>query len=676
MIRIKEITKNLPKPILQHKALKAVASKIFSLALDQPFVQSISEPEGRYGISLVRKYAHHHNTLVPDFQKFGPNEKYLINTILFADSTTLLIVGGIGVGKTRFMRYYVEQVLPTILHKHTQKKQYCPFVIYFDFLELITTARISEDTKTIISDFLQAFCNRVEAEIASNSFFDLEHEVIDVWEELIKKYSRDYRKNDAISFIISKVRDQDAEKSKLEKEYDVVLQKRKDILTELKGNPDRHLTYLSTLIHYISEKYFDDHKNCILAIIDNLDRESSIVQDQIKNIIKPFARTSNIRTIMTIRQTTYYQRFDDGFSSPIEKVAYCGPSPLDIVIGRLTLFSNSSSEYTDVYPPDEFNFLVEGAKRIRDYYLTNERICNLFRSLCGNNVRKGLMYAVNLIDNSTFDPYQLGFQTVSLPQSISPTDVYRAIIVGTDPVYTWTVEGLLDNPFQVNGHKPGSHFIKLRILRALIVHENEGMSVNRLLDILLEFKYPSELVLDAINQMKDEYKRLLWSDTVRDNFDNCDELVWYGNTILYISSAGKGYINYLFKSLEFVQEMMLDTYVKHTEFPPNLSYKTIEERFQLVFQFLKYLQECENEELKRSTFTVDEYEDAFNGCILFSRQMLEGIKDSITKIYDYRIQYADQNQKRSITVLKDEFIDNFDSEINICMNIERAVFLK
>lgn len=677
---LKDLCASFPKVSIQHSPLDNVAAEIFNPHNNQRYIQSTSGPSERYGIRIDNLLLRHHNEYIQNFNDYGPNEQYLINKVFYSPSNLLYIIGGIGVGKTRFIHFLLNEILPNAISNEGGVKNFGPCSIYYDFLDEGNTLPPYEDSNGIKIAFTESLCDRIEAELYSHDFFDLDYEVGTIWDEILENYKNDYNKHTALSFIIKELRLNEAEKKDLIDNYSQTIKKRKAIRQKIRGNQGRSISYLALLLEYTRKKYFNSNPAGLLLVIDNVDRETSLVQQQVKLIIKPFARVSGGRTIINARQTTYYQQFDDdGSSDPIDVVPYCGPKPVEILKARIDDFIDNHQRFNSYYNPEYLPYLVEGIKNIRENYLNNDALLNLFTNLCGRSIRRCLLLAQNLINNSVFDPSRIvGDVNDSSKEksNIRIGDILRAIIVGTEDIFRTSPINIIDNLFQVSSFSGSCYLLKLRILKLIFCSKNFGVTITSLIGKITGFGYSISMICDAINELKSEQKRLIWSDSVRMNFKNEEDLVSHGPTRLYITTTGEGYINYLSANIDYIQEVMLDTKVEVLKFGSGWNYEKMEERFELLLKFLTLLSEVDRSEMEMfSAFNnIDDYKQYFNEEVLITKHMFIKIKDRITKILTSVIENQRTNEKKEyyrdfkakhLAIYEDRIItlENFEQEI-------------
>jgi hypothetical protein len=672
--KLKELCASLPEPKRLQSSLDNVATKIFYAVRFREYIHSKSEPEPRYGINVDTGFLKHHNEILDDFKvRFGPNEQYLINKILYSPYNILFIIGGIGVGKTSFAHYLITTVMKEFRHAEGLETTQCPCPIYVDFLDWGHNTFSNKTSEEIQETFSAILCDRIENEFATRNFFNIEQEVGSVWEDMIAAESSMYQKNAAISHIITRLREENAETKALSSHYAETIEKRKQIRIEMKTGKNLRRFYLAALMRYVKAKYYDNHPTCFLLIVDNVDREPIEVQQAVKMILKPFARSGGVRTVVTARQTTFYQTlYDDGLSEPVDQVAYCGPSPVDILLGRMGEFLSDNEEYKEFYTPEALPVLVDGIKRLKDDYLTRDWFTSFLLSFTGRSVRKALILGQNLINNSVYDPYEIG-RFGAKRVGIGHRDVQRALIVGANTTYTWTAGGLIENIFQVQEYPGKSYLIKSRILRALIVKEEYGVKVKPLIYLLNGFGYSQELILEALNELLQKPKRLLWSDSVR-QFESVEDLMTHGNTYLHISSIGQGYAKNLYKSVEYIQEVMLDTAVDTSEFGHGWQYGKMEDRLKLVSRFCGMLLSQEEAELRTfiGNHGSEEYARMFGTRTFISKEILESMRYNVLALLNYFVESMSKKDPLFLEFAQEQSTFYTD-RILVAANLEREL---
>jgi len=677
---LKDLCAEFPAITARQSPLDNLTGEIFRQHHDQPYVQSTSLPDQRYGIYIDHVSSRPHNDIDPDFSEYGPNEQYLLDNIMYSPGNLLYVIGGIGVGKTRFSQFVINEVLPQVASRDEQAVKCDPCRIYYDFLSEYNVLPSDEDSRSVRAAFIDSFCDRVEVELYSQGFFDLDYEVSTIWDSLVEKNVSSSRKHVALSFIIRELRATKTDHLFLAEDYSETIQKRKTIRQKIRGDHERRISYIAFLLRYVKQHYFDKYPTGLMIIIDNLDHESSLVQQEVKLIIKPFARVSGWKTIVNLRQTTYYQQFKDDSSEPISVVPYCGPEPLDIVKSRIDTFLEDHSRFQEYYDPKYLPQFVDGVQNIRDTQLVNEEFKTLFNCICGRNVRRGLCLGQNIINNSVYDPSMIQTKPDGINQElvqIDNGDVLRALFVGTDDIYKSKPGKIIDNIFSLGSYPGEGNLIKLRVLKLLQCAGDGGVSITRMIDIMSGFGYTIPMVCDAVNELMSLRMSLVWSDSVRTKFRDEEDLVNQGSTLLFITTAGKGYIENLYTNINYIQEVMLDTQVEVETFGKGWKFNHLEDRFELLLKFLSLLWKIDQDEV--SAFLImkgtKEYINSFGSTDLLTKQMFIQVNLRIDRILSSEV--ANQRfgeQKNRLREFKIRQLGNYEDSIISILSFEHEAF--
>lgn len=671
--KLKELCSFSQLKPLDQSILENISTTLFNPNIKHEFVHSIYSPKKRYGIDVSEEYKMF-NENIKDFDKLGPNEKFLINKILDSPAYLLYIVGGIGVGKSSFLKFYIETILPTFMYNKSENQRE-PCVIFYDFLDELSRKAEDDDYESLNLDLTTSICDRIQAEIIEKKFFSIEEEVSTVWEELIINYKDNYRKNNIISKIITELSNKGAEIEQLEKNTENALKTRMGIREQILNDPGNRILYLALICNYIKENYYRQNPNLFFVVIDNVDRESPITQHRVKLILKPLANLSKIRVVVTARQTTYYQQLDDGDSEHTDKVPYCGVDQMEVIKSRVDDFITNPSKYTKYVSPKLLPPLLKSVKYMRAKFLDHPLLKSQYSNLCGHSIRKSLLLSQNLIDNNIYDMIELGLSD-NMKKDLHITSIVRALYVGPSSTYTHTPQHIIENVYQVHSSPSPSYFIKIRILSILLASNEEGVKIKRIIEILDYYDYPVSTICDAINDMKQKRKRLIWSDSHRDSFKDEDELINFGNSKLFLSSSGYGYIELLFSDLNYLQEIMMDTLVDPYHFGYGWNYENIIERFKLLIKFISFLfdEEIKENELFFNKIDIIHNIDPLNHKGFYTRHTFEKINDSIKIILDTFKNNIPHSQLSKFSELMNEIYIEIQERIDYSRYVENKYF--
>jgi hypothetical protein len=273
--------------------------------------------------------------------------------------------------------------------------------------------------------------------------------------------------------------------------------------------------------------------------------------------------------------------------------------------------------------------------------------------------------AQRLIDTSVYDPAQ--------DHDFTAPEMDRALLVGGGDTFNSHPQNVVENIFEVSDHPTESYFIKLRILRALRHAGQEGLRVSRLVEVMNWFEYDLQLVCSAINDMKREQKRLVWSDSLKGEFRDEKQLEDYSRSRIIISSVGEGYDSFAPYNLSYLQEVMLDTAVDAHEFGGPWNYGSLEDRFTLIFKFLRLLYDEDTREMRKCMGNSSplEYQKAFGRREILSMGILRSIRTHVDAILG-AIHQA--RSRPGAEEFHKDHIRAYDDHLVRAMNFERQIF--
>lgn len=679
MNKIKKLFSTLPPHVQNNNPLYLLAQDILSLEPSKGFILSTKDPEDRYNIAVNKAYLNMKNDYIVDFENLGPNEKYLINFIMFNKRNLLYLIGGIGVGKTSFC-YFLKDILQKSFQLHNPTANEEPLVFLFDLFEersLFVNLKSPDEFKNA---FINYFSNKIIGEIQRRQCFSVDMEVLEIWESILDTNKKNIISSSVIDLIRTQLHKNNVSKVKgsvmNSDENKEILLKRKQIRNNILEDERFSLSYIAILLNYV-KNYYQLRRNIdIFIIIDNIDPEPPELIRQMNDALRRFASISGIKTLICARQTTWNQTISYDCQDIPSQVAYTGPDPIQILESKLLSFEKQSS-MKEHYDEKSFKDIYSRIIELWRLSFANDRFCTHFKAFCGNSIRKSLLLGQNLICNSLYDLAKIEkkekvinnkiFQLIDLKMG----DLCRAVVVGRTGTYEWRHDDFVENIFQVYENLRDSRpLMKLRLLKAIKNYDAiRGITLNNLFFIMKEgFQYDHSTTVDALNELKHKEKRLIWSDTVRYKFEN-DLLEKHGRSFLYLSSAGRGYEDILFKSMNYIEEVMMDTYANIDRLGTNWNYNNLEDRFNLLYWFLDLLAETDVKEVKTfiGNLGIEEYEAAFGETNLITINMFKSVRDVLFSVLRYR----SGNEK-----YQDEHLDKYDAKITLLENTDRLLFKK
>jgi hypothetical protein len=168
---------------------------------------------------------------------------------------------------------------------------------------------------------------------------------------------------------------------------------------------------------------------------------------------------------------------------------------------------------------------------------------------------------------------------------------------GDGPQLHWRPNTGLEHLFRVSSRETGELLVKSRILCYLGRTEQGQRRVSEVVNALRLFGYDEDIILDAMNDMMK-----IWNQLIRSNgFDHYEDaaLKKYNGDRVQLTDIGHGYINHLIHNIDYLQEVMLDTYVDDDHFPKSISYGYLIDKFRLVRLFLDEIRRTDVSEMQQ-----------------------------------------------------------------------------
>jgi hypothetical protein len=630
MKKLRELCRVFPRIEHDINICDTVSESIFTNnSKINPYLYS-NEIEKRYGNN--EKYIEYKNENFKDFSNYGLNEKNIINHIYYSKNNILFLIGGIGIGKSSFINFFKSKLSEDKNHlcqENCKHHKDGGIIIYIDFNNEIPESFSSDDSTRIHHDIVERINIELRNAIIECSIFSFEEEITNIWNELITSPS---------TRILKKIRNILIEESGIEigTNYNYYLDIRKKVYKQITSNVNDFIIYLIEVFRYVTTKHYKTH--CSYIILDNLDICSPVVQNIAKDIIVRYFYNSNLKLIVTVRQSTYLGLFDTGFAlEAASTIGHKGPDVIKVIEYHLNrAIDNASSLLAGIkHTESAVQYLTDNLKKIKNRILDDNTgtVCMFIKNACGNNIRKALILSRNLISNSVYNPF-------SIEANITTGTILRALLVGNNSVYTWSYDQEIDNLFHVDNYQDKAYLTKIRILRALSkTNFPDGFELAKLIDLMVGFGYSLGQIRHALNEMMSETKRLIWSNTLQ-SFKSINEFIQAKTSQLFISTAGLGYQSALFKNSYYFQEVTLDITVDSTEFSGSWDYTHIEDRIELIFKVIRIFVEKDIIEmelfLEKYPFSI--YRQYWTEPQLITNELASSISASLLEIINSNIE--------------------------------------
>ncbi|MFL0197251.1 hypothetical protein ACJDU8_17050 [Clostridium sp. WILCCON 0269] len=487
----------------------------------------------------------------------------------------MILVGGVGAGKTTFLNRFFKNILPEEIRKET-------IWINMDFLK---ESRENIDVKDVI--YVEAINQiRTKYEQLYIDDYDMLKEIYKNDIERLKKGAlRPIFNNDKVEFE-RKISDFLVKKTSDEVKFG------EDVLKYFSQDPIYHKIICIT-IDNADQKSEEFQIKCITAAHDVSMRINSIVILSMRE--DSFWRLKNINPLDAYRGNAYHIAAPS-VSEVLRKRILAGAE----ILGNIDMLLNECGKSIKIKVKQFLSILSDSL-----FDKGNNKM-DLFDKIAANNIRLALeMLSTFLISGHTnTKEYIMTYLTNG--NYVIPSHAFiRSIALG-DYKYYHSDKSLFINIIEIDNDGFYSHFTKLRILRYLwdkvtvsSVLGKGFISIDSIysdFNIICNSKSSFEEILDLLLN-----KRLIESEAGYRT--TCKDAQF-----IKITSAGYYYLNVLVKRFSYIERLCEDTSINSKKYLDKLKSftdlistedrknKQLEIRLDRVSQFLNYLKEEENNE--------------------------------------------------------------------------------
>ena len=553
----------------------------------------------------------------------GEFETQILGKLLNPVSPVLCIVGPMGCGKSTTIRY-LEHLARNRAHcRETCAASQERLIAYVDFNEHVTLATANEDL--LPQRLFAVLCDELLARLRLHSQFTRPEELTRFWQYEFERYRAGAQPSKAFRKIIASwegIHPVDFSNPSEEE-----LRQQEQVLNSVEQDEELHLDYLVRLWEYMIRVYFDGNHGCAFIILDNIDRIAPKFQRQLVEFVHANARLPGPMFVLLVRPETFdYSGVGTGV---IDAPDHRGPTPEGVVLARLQRFCDCPETFFDLrdgLPREQFELLEAFLVRVRhliraDPYETFHRF---LAHSCGSSIRAALRVAQNLFRVSVADMRD---------STLSIHDVIRTCVNGGEPQLQWTNQHAVEHLFRIYGDEGGSPLIKPRILRYLGRHAKGRRRLSEVYNVMSVFDYKESAVREAINDMMRIDSQLVRSNEF-DRYYGGDVIQKYGANRIVLTKIGRGYGDHLISDVDYVQEVMLDTFVDGDHFPRRITnYGYLSEKFALLQRFLDELRRIDCREMAHfcEALGTEAYFSAFGEHVI-SLDVIQGIYRSVVRI--------------------------------------------
>ncbi len=520
----------------------------------------------------------------PGTNKIGLYEKLLWNKLVYPPQNVLILVGGIGCGKTMSIQLICGITKDTPQHCPQQPK--CKgkrLHILMDFNE------VDYDKESDFDKACHEFMRDLSDRMSSNLYETLKpterFEFIDFWNYEINRQHAEGGIEYAFSKIINEMQHMMGPNWEKSVDDDAIFIRR-EVFKEIEKDTALFLDYQCRFWRYILESVYEGKRQCVFAILDNIDCASPALQSAVRKVVISYQKRFNNTFVVCLRPETLLAKPVGVAANVVDIEPHCGPDPFDVVVDRLKKFIDNPKLF---FRPKELHEelekqIYELAKEIYRY-LTDERngkiIKDFIESLAGTNIRNALILATNLlklrIEEHDFGPHELNRALISPP--------YRR--------YNRSVDNPVENIFHVEGSPDGRLLIKGRFLQFMRLGEQNTRTISDIVTMLENFGYKGDLICKACNEMMEPAHQLIISNS-KVQYSLADFLSSENDEIT-LTYAGIGYAEKLIYDLDYISMVMPSCVVESSSFPVLPGHGLLR-RFRTVIAFLNELNKVDYKE--------------------------------------------------------------------------------
>lgn len=422
-----------------------------------------------------------------------------------------------------------------------------------------------------------------------------------------------------------------------------------------------------------------ERNRAVIICIDNVDQLLPESQAEVFLLAQNITRKANSITILALREETYYtariQKIFSAYSN--QKFHISSPNFMNLIDKRLKYAKEVLS-----LPDEELKLVLKSGiyldkKEIVDFFNIieysvfdyNKHITRFIESICFGNMRKALdMFSIFLISGATDVDKMLKIYRREGNYFVPFHEFIKSVML-EDRRYYKESHSKIMNIYSCSSDRNSSHFTAIRLLKFLVkrisVYESEGQGYVDISKIVTVF----DEVFDNREDLINSSNRLLKWGLIEVNTRSTDNIA--EASYMRITSAGWYYLRYLIRSFVYLdlvlqdtpidEELVVDNLLDLMKAVDNLAGKDEEKikrtdiRFKRVDIFLSYLHREEENEYKLNK-KIESSEE-------FSERNCKDILDRYQKEKEWIGNRLKENAEKYVGTLSNTFEIEDDNEI-------------
>jgi hypothetical protein len=443
-----------------------------------------------------------------------------------------LILGGIGSGKTTFMKRYQRTVGKAVLDSRG-------IWFHLDFLEApVDPSGLEKLAWQGILDQLRSRYHDKNLETRHN----------------IKKAF-----TDKIEVISQTIRAYMLPAGGLDKEISPYLQKWQDDVAD----------YVPRFLRIMK----NDKQLSSVVFIDNVDQLSPAYQAQVFLLAERITRTVGSVTVLALREESYYtasiQKTLTAFTS--RKFHIASPHFRKLIDNRikfaLKILVDGKGPVEYVFPGGvsvDRNAIADLLRIIEvSIFQQNRNIARFIEALCFGNMRQALdMFTMFMTSGATDVDKMINIYRKSGAYYVAFHEFVKSIMLGERRYYKDQASTVI-NVFDCGSERNSSHFTCLRIIRALSVRRGEWNREGQGFVDIASLLSMSEDVFDNREDVIRSLNRLVGRQLIEANTKSTETIS--GASHVRVTSAGWYYSSFLVKAFSYLDLVLQDTPLDDTE---------------------------------------------------------------------------------------------------------------
>lgn len=446
---------------------------------------------------------------------------------------------------------------------------------------------------------------------------------------------------------------------------ETVLRQHREGTNEYEGTLGKYLEdWRHDLARYVPGllRTFKQRHGAVVLFIDNVDQLSPAYQAQVFLLAQRVTRTVGSITVVSLREESYYAAsIQKTFTAYSNRKFHIASPRFRVLIGNRIRFAitalKRSEEGLQLILPSGFQFdksaIVDFLQIVQEsVFQQNRNIARFIEAICFGNMRLALqMFTTFLTSGVTDVEKMLYLYRREGSYYVAFHEFVKSIMLGDRKYYKEEQSPIL-NVFDCGSESNASHLTSLRIMEALMEHRREntpeGQGYVEIAPLLAGFEEFFDNRADFVRSME----RMIRRQLVELNSRSTDTI--QGASHVRITSAGWFYARFLSRSFPYLDLALQDTPLDDADVERDLTravhgvdnlsdredqkLERMEVRFHRVECFLGYLERQEAEEGGRFGLS------ARSGPL--AQKFVPRIKSEYERQRDYIRQRLRQNRER------------------------------